>query len=143
MGLFDSSGEVLAIAGPGGGLLAYGLVGIGVIAVMEGIAEMIAHWPISNAMIEFVKCFVDRDLAVVIGVAYWYLRRDSSTSLVHILTPTRYAYSISFATLIIAGANLATYWSWSITGQDIVFIAAIPLTLLGVNCIGVFVRLHL
>jgi amino acid permease len=75
MGLFDNSGEILAIAGPGGALLAYGLVGVGVICLMEGIAEMIGHWPISNAMIEFVKVFVDRDLAVVIGLAYWYVWR--------------------------------------------------------------------
>jgi amino acid transporter len=40
--------------------------------VMEGICEMIVLWPISNAMIEFVRAFVDEDLAIVVGIAYWY-----------------------------------------------------------------------
>lgn len=71
MGLFDNSGEILRIAGPAGGITAFGIVGIGVILIMEGIAEMIAHWPISNAMFEFVKRFVDKELALVVGFAYW------------------------------------------------------------------------
>ncbi len=43
MGLFDNSGEILGIAGPAGALISYIVVGIGVICVMEGIAEMIGH----------------------------------------------------------------------------------------------------
>jgi L-asparagine transporter-like permease len=72
MGLFDNSGEILNIAGPVGGLIAYIIVGIAVICIMEGVAEMIGHWPIANAMVEFVKAFVDKDLAIVVGLAYWY-----------------------------------------------------------------------
>jgi amino acid transporter len=70
MGLFDNSGEILGIAGPVGALISYIIVGIGVICIMEGIAEMIGHWPIANAMVEFVKAFVDKDLAIVVGLAY-------------------------------------------------------------------------
>jgi amino acid transporter len=70
MGLFENSGEILAIAGPGGGITAFTVVGFGVMMVMEGLAEMITHWPISNAMIEFVRVFIDKELAIVIGIAY-------------------------------------------------------------------------
>jgi amino acid transporter len=70
-GLFDDSGEILRVAGPVGGLVTYIIVGFGVICVIEGLAEMIGHWPIANAMVEFVKAFVDKDLAVVVGIAYW------------------------------------------------------------------------
>jgi amino acid transporter len=73
MGLFDNSGEILRIAGPAGGITAFGIVGIGVVLIMEGIAEMVAHWPISNAMFEFVKRFVDKELALVVGFAYWFV----------------------------------------------------------------------
>ena len=59
------------MAGPGGGLITYIFVGFGVIFVIEGLAEMIGHWPIPNSIVEFIKAFVDRDLAVVVGVAYW------------------------------------------------------------------------
>lgn len=71
MGLFDNSGLVLSIAGPSGAMLSYGLVAAGVICVMEGISEMVGHWPISNAMVEFVRSFVDEELAWVVGFAYW------------------------------------------------------------------------
>ena len=65
------SGEILGIAGSGGALIAYAVNGLVAICVMEGLCEMIVHWPISNAMIEFVRAFVDRDLAIVVGIAYW------------------------------------------------------------------------
>ena len=52
---------------------------------------------------------------------------------------SRYAYAISFATLIIAAANLARYWDWSVVLQDFIFILGVPIFLLVVNCLGVFV----
>lgn len=54
-------------------MLAFCLVGIAVICVMRGITEMIYHWPISNALVEFVNSFVDKDLGVIVGTAYWYI----------------------------------------------------------------------
>lgn len=71
LGLFVDSGLDLEIAGPGGALLGVGLIGLTAIAVMDGIAEMVGLWPISNAFVEFVDAFVDQDLAKVVGVAYW------------------------------------------------------------------------
>lgn len=59
--------------GPAGALISYVVVGIGVICIIEGIAEMIGYWPIANAMFEFVKAFVDKDLAIVVGLAYCYV----------------------------------------------------------------------
>ena len=114
MGLFDNSGEILNIAGPVGGLIAYLIVGVAVICIMEGIAEMIGHWPIANAMVEFVKAFVDKDLAIVVGLAYWYLFTSASYISVY-AEQFRYAYAISFNHLIIAAANLARYWDWSLS----------------------------
>jgi amino acid transporter len=73
LGLFVDSGEILRIAGPGGGLLAICVVGIGVILLMAGVAEMINHWPISGALVEFVRTFVDNELGIVLGIAYWYV----------------------------------------------------------------------
>ncbi len=73
MGLFVNSGEILGIAGPMGGLMAYIVVGICVICVMDGVGEMIGHWPIANCMVDFVAKFVDKDLAIIVGIAYWYV----------------------------------------------------------------------
>lgn len=71
LGFFANSSLILGLSGPGGTLLAFALVGLVATAVMEGICEMIVLWPISNAMVEFVRAFVDEDLAIVVGVAYW------------------------------------------------------------------------
>lgn len=70
-GFFSGSSLILGFAGPGGALLAFALVGVVAIAVMEGMSEMITLWPIPNAMVEFVKTFVDKELGIVVGVGYW------------------------------------------------------------------------
>jgi len=72
-GLFIGSGKTLLIAGPGGAIAAFLVVGAIAVCVMEGISQMIMWWPIPNGMVEFVGEFVDRDLGTVVGVAYWYV----------------------------------------------------------------------
>jgi yeast amino acid transporter len=62
------------VAGPEGTLLAFILLGLVAMAVMEGICEMIVLWPIPNAMVEFVRAFVDPDLAIVVGLSYWFVK---------------------------------------------------------------------
>jgi amino acid permease len=63
---------------------------------MEGIAEMIGHWPIPNAMVEFVKAFVDKDLAIIVGFAYWYTspKFRVARNLTDAGTPTRLALQL-------------------------------------------------
>lgn len=69
--VFYGDGEALEVAGPSGALLAFAIVGATAICVMEGISEMIQMFPTPNAIMEFVRVFVDEDLAWVVGVAYW------------------------------------------------------------------------
>ena len=69
--VFYGDGEALEVAGPSGALLAFAIVGGVAIRVMEGISEMIQMFPTPNALMEFVRVFVDEDLAWVVGVAYW------------------------------------------------------------------------
>ena len=69
--IFYGDGEALEVAGPAGTLLAFVFVGAVAICVMEGISEMIQMFPTPNALMEFVRAFVDPDLAWVVGVAYW------------------------------------------------------------------------
>src|SRR5689334_16376330 len=71
VGFFVNTGEILAMAGPAAAILAVGIVGILSCVVMESISEMLIVWPVPNPMVEFVRSFVDRDLAVVVGIAYW------------------------------------------------------------------------
>jgi amino acid transporter len=65
------SGKVLSLAGPWGAILVFAIVGSVVTLVMRCITEMIGHWPISNALVEFVSSFVDDDLGMIIGIAHW------------------------------------------------------------------------
>ena len=69
--VFYGDGEALEVAGPSGVLLAFAVVGVTAICVMEGISEMVQMFPTPNANMEFVRVFVDEDLAWVVGVAYW------------------------------------------------------------------------
>lgn len=70
-GIFVNSGETLRIAGPGGTLVAFAVVGVTAVFSMDGHAEMIGLWPVANAKVKFVQAFVDKDLGTVIGFAYW------------------------------------------------------------------------
>ena len=41
---------------------------------MEGTSEMIQCIPAPNAPMQYVKAFVDPDLAWVVGMLYWYIK---------------------------------------------------------------------
>ena len=69
--IFYSDGEALEVAGPGGTLLAFVIIGIISICVLEGVSEMVQMFPAPNAIMEYIRAFVDPDLAWVMGVAYW------------------------------------------------------------------------
>lgn len=69
--IFFLDGEALEVSGPGGALLAFAAIGLVSICVMEATSELIQMFPAPNAIMEYVRAFVDPDLAWVIGVAYW------------------------------------------------------------------------
>ncbi|KAH6682673.1 amino acid permease-domain-containing protein [Halenospora varia] len=118
LGFATTTGEVLAISGPGGVLIAFGVVGLISICVMEGICDMIVLLPISNAMIEFVRAFVDPDLAIVVGFAYWY------------------TYCVNLAALIIGTVDLFKYWNISFALQNVLYVVFLGL-IFAINSRGV------
>jgi yeast amino acid transporter len=69
--MYVNDGKTLEVAGPGGAITSFTIVGIIAISVMECVSEMVQLFPTPNAMVEYVKVFVDADLAWIIGVAYW------------------------------------------------------------------------
>jgi yeast amino acid transporter len=69
--IWQGSGLVLHIAGPGGLLTAAGFVSVNCVCVMESLSEMIILWPVAMGLYEYVRAFVDHDLAIVIALAYW------------------------------------------------------------------------
>lgn len=51
--------------------IALAFVSIIAISVMTSLGELVVLWPIPNALVDYVRYFVDEDLSMVIGLAYW------------------------------------------------------------------------
>jgi amino acid transporter len=81
-GLYWRGGQILELAGPLAAVLAFLLIGLLSWAVMQCITEMLCIWPIPGALSVYVSEFVDHELGITVGVAYWYdslaLRRNIS-----------------------------------------------------------------
>jgi yeast amino acid transporter len=69
--IWQGNGLVLHVAGPAGLLTAIAFTGVTCISVMESLSEMIIQWPVAMGLYEYVRAFVDHDLAIVIALAYW------------------------------------------------------------------------
>ncbi|KAL8690682.1 MAG: hypothetical protein Q9218_003927 [Villophora microphyllina] len=72
-GLFVGSGNALHLAGPGGVLISFSLVGIIVFFVMQSLGEIATVIPVSGSFTEYASRFVDDSLSFALGWAYWYL----------------------------------------------------------------------
>jgi len=72
-GIFNNNGEALELAGPSGLLLSVTVIGLIAICVGETLAELTQKFPIYNAIVEYVRVFVDEELGWVVGIAYWYV----------------------------------------------------------------------
>lgn len=71
-GLFVASGGSISAAGPGGALVAYGLIGIMVYFLMTSLGEMATFMPISGSFETYATKFVDPALGFALGWNYWY-----------------------------------------------------------------------
>ncbi|KAK0631514.1 amino acid permease-domain-containing protein [Immersiella caudata] len=121
-GLYWRGGQILELGGPLAVLLAFLIVGILAWAVMQCITELLCIWPVPGAMSVYVSEFVDTELGIAVGVAYWF------------------TYSVSFAALIATTAALLDFWpgikdNRAIDGGITYFL--IPLVLVGTNAFGI------
>jgi lysine-specific permease len=71
-GLFVASGSTVASAGPGGALVAYGLIGAMVYFLMTSLGELAAHMPDSGSFCTYGSRFVDDGFGFAMGWNYWY-----------------------------------------------------------------------
>lgn len=78
--MFQSSGEIIALGGPVGILLAYFFAGLVVFSVMRSLAEMASVRPVKGALMDYPHTFVDEALGFAVGIMYWSV----SISLVHL-----------------------------------------------------------
>jgi amino acid transporter len=90
-GLFLGSGTSIAVAGPGGAVLAYALMGTVISAVISCLGEMTALMPVNTPMMEFPRRFLDTGIGFATGWMYWF------------------AYVISAASQIVAASNVIKF----------------------------------
>src|SRR5699024_685532 len=71
-GLFIASGSAISTAGPGGALVAYGIMGIMVYFLMTSLGEMATYMPLTGSFSAFSSKFVDPALGFAMGWNYWF-----------------------------------------------------------------------
>lgn len=91
-GLFVALGGSLSEAGPGGALLAYGVIGIMVYFLMTSLGEMSTYMPVSGSFETYATKFVDPALGFALGWNYWY------------------NWAITVAAELAAGAIVVKFW---------------------------------
>ena len=71
VGLFHSSGQIIALGGPVGALLSFIFAGLIVISVMRSLAGMASVRPVKGAIVGYPDVFVDEALGWTVGLLYW------------------------------------------------------------------------
>ncbi|KAI4288384.1 MAG: hypothetical protein L6R35_002346 [Caloplaca aegaea] len=71
IGLFSTSGEIIALGGPVGAFLAFIFAGLVIFSVMRCLAEMVSVRPVTAPLIDFPHTFVDEALGFTAGLMYW------------------------------------------------------------------------
>ncbi len=91
-GLFFASGGAIAQAGPGGALLAYGIMGLAVYCMMQSLGEMATQLPIPGSFEAYAERFIDPSFAFAVGWNYWF------------------SWSITLAAELVAGSLIVQFW---------------------------------
>ncbi|KAK7951622.1 amino acid permease-domain-containing protein [Apiospora aurea] len=114
-GLYWRCGQILELGGPLAVLLSFLLVGLLAFGVMQCITEMLCIWPIPGALPVYVSEFVDVELGIAVGLAYWY------------------TYSVSFSALVVTTAAETEFWTTNKVLQAIVMFLLLPLIMIIIN----------
>lgn len=91
-GLFVAGGETISTAGPGGALVAYGLIGIMVYFLMTSLGEMSTWLPASGSFGLYAARYVEPAFGFALGWNYWF------------------NWAITVAAELVAGALIMKYW---------------------------------
>nr|WP_245208753.1 amino acid permease [Gottfriedia endophytica] len=120
-GLFLASGASISEAGPGGALLAYGLIGLMVYFLMTSLGEMATYLPVSGSFSTYASRYVDPAFGFAMGWNYWY------------------NWAITLAFELSASAMLMKYWfphSPAVLWSAIFLVIILGINLLSVKAYG-------
>ncbi|KAI8961416.1 amino acid permease/ SLC12A domain-containing protein [Daldinia sp. FL1419] len=124
VGLYWRGGQVLQLGGFADVIISFLSVGFLAWIVTQCITELLCIWPVPGAMSVFVREFVDFELGITVGIAYWF------------------TYSVSFAALIASTAAEVHYWtndknnSTKVIDGILIYTIA-PVTLIILNSFGI------
>ena len=91
-GLFLASGGTIAQAGPGGALVAYAVIGVMVLFVMQSLGEMATHLPVSGSFQTYATRYVSSSFGFATGWNYWF------------------NWAITLAAELVAAGVIMSYW---------------------------------
>jgi amino acid permease len=123
-GIFLAIGENVALAGPGGALITYGVVGIFVFAVVVCLCEMAAYIPNSGAFANYATRFVDDSFGFALGINY-YLQ-----------------WAFSIPSELTSAAIIIQFWLPNIQGWVWAIVIIVPLFLLQLIHVRVYGELE-
>ncbi|MBV8802955.1 MAG: amino acid permease, partial [Gammaproteobacteria bacterium] len=70
-GIFLASGYSVSVGGPGGALIAYGVMALIVYFLMTSLAELSAYKPTAGTFCEYSSLYVNPSFGVAMGYNYW------------------------------------------------------------------------
>lgn len=91
-GLFVAMGSSVNEAGPGGTMVAYGVIGAAVYFVMTALGEMATFRPVPGAFETYATDYIEPSFGFAVGWNYWY------------------CMAMTFATELVAAAIVVKYW---------------------------------
>lgn len=71
-GLFVGTGASINLAGPGGAVLSYLIIGVAIYFMMMALGEMVTHRPVAGAFETYTADYVEPAFGFVVGWTYWY-----------------------------------------------------------------------
>ncbi|KAJ5650733.1 Arginine permease CAN1 [Penicillium longicatenatum] len=111
-GLFISSGEALAHAGPVGALIAYIFIGSIVFSVMTSLGEIATYLPVSGAFTSYATRLIDPSLGFAMGWIYWF------------------SWAITYALELTATGLIIQYWDSTINTAIFIAVFWVVITIL-------------
>lgn len=147
--LFVATGAAVHDAGPGGSILAYGVMAVMVYCLMTGLGEISTQMPHSGSLAVYTARFYDKAAGFAMGWTYWYswaitfaFELSATAIVMKYWLPDTKGFWFSFAGLILlVGLNLVSvkvygeteYWFAIIKVIAVVaFLIAGTLTILGI-----------
>mgnify|MGYP000887670613 CR=1 FL=1 len=108
-GLFFASGSAISSSGPGGAMVAYGLMGLIVFFMMSSLGEMATQLPLVGSFEAYANRFIDPAFGFAVGWNYWF------------------SWAITVAAEFVAAGLIVKFWFPQVPGT---LVAVLAFTLL-------------